>query len=117
MAGKPSPNNRGRKPGARNRSTIERELRAASGVQLALDGGPLPLDILLRVMRGDDGISDRQFAAAVAAAPYVHPKLATTTVNATVNRNARDLTDDELLAFIDSQAGENDDEAGLAKPH
>lgn len=65
----------GRKPGSRNKTTIERQLRAAAGVKAALDDGLLPLDVMLRVMRGDEAITARQFEAAQAAAPYVHARL------------------------------------------
>ena len=43
----------------------------------------LPLDIMLAVAAGGpeaDKISDRQLQAAIAAAPYVHPKLAAVAV-------------------------------------
>jgi hypothetical protein len=49
----------------------------------------LPLDIMLAVMRDEplsDGKkpTDEQLRAAIAAAPYLHPRLATTMLNATV---------------------------------
>lgn len=58
----------GRKPGARNKATIEqREAVAASGMT--------PLEYMLQVMReGTDGA--KRLDAAKAAAPYVHPRLA-----------------------------------------
>jgi hypothetical protein len=79
--GGPQPNS-GRKPGTKNRTTVERELRARFGLQAVLeDGGPLPLDILTSRMRDvplptGQRISDEMFQAAVAAAPYIHPRLA-----------------------------------------
>lgn len=73
----------GRKPGTKNLATIERELRARSGVASAVNNGLLPLDVMLAKLRNEalpDGTlpTDAQFQAAVAAAPYVHPRLAAT---------------------------------------
>ena len=75
-----TPKTGGRQPGSRNLVTVERELRAAHGVQAALDGGLLPLDILLARMRDEplpsgERATDEQVQAAIAAAPYVHPRL------------------------------------------
>jgi hypothetical protein len=75
----------GRRKGAPNKATVERKLRAAHGVEAAVVSGLLPLDVLLRVMRGDETITERQFSAAQAAAPYVHPRLAATTLDAKVS--------------------------------
>jgi hypothetical protein len=51
-------------------------MRAAAGLKAAHDSGELPLDVMLRRMHGDMTITDQQFEAAVAAAPYVHPRMA-----------------------------------------
>jgi hypothetical protein len=66
----------GRKAAGRNKTTIEREMRAARGVAGAEDAGLMPLDVMLARMRGEplsNGqiVTDEQFAAAVAAAPYM----------------------------------------------
>ena len=74
----------GRQKGTPNKSTIERKLRAQEGLAAARQTGRLPLDIMLAVAVGGPGadkISDRQLQAAIAAAPYVHPKLAAVAVN------------------------------------
>lgn len=73
----------GRKAGGKNRATIEHEMRARAGIQDALNSGLLPLDVMLARMRGQplpNGrmVTDEQFQAAIAAAPYVHPRLAAT---------------------------------------
>ena len=59
------------------------------GIQAATEDGVLPLDIMLAVMRDEplatgQKPTDEQLRAAIAAAPYLHPRLATTTLNATV---------------------------------
>jgi hypothetical protein len=65
----------GRAVGSRNRVTIQREILAGKGLSAALDAGETPLDVMLHRMRGTRAVSDEQFNAAVAVAPYVHPKL------------------------------------------
>jgi hypothetical protein len=58
----------GRQKGARNRATEEaRAAAAATGV--------LPLDYMLSVMRDNAADSKRRDAMAMAAAPYLHPRL------------------------------------------
>jgi hypothetical protein len=43
----------GRKPGSKSRTTMERELPAATGLKAVVEGGELPLDVILRRMRGN----------------------------------------------------------------
>jgi hypothetical protein len=55
-------------------------MQAKIGLQAAHEEGLLPLAVMLCRMRGQslpDGrtVTDEMFAAAVAAAPYLHPKL------------------------------------------
>jgi hypothetical protein len=58
----------GRQKGARNRATEEaRAVAAASGI--------LPLDYMLSVMRDPAADLKRRDAMAMAAAPYLHPRL------------------------------------------
>ena len=73
----------GRAPGTPNKATVERRMRVQAGLEAAKLTGKLPLDIMLTVAAGGpeaDKISDRQLQAAIAAAPYVHPKLAAVAV-------------------------------------
>ena len=62
----------GRPKGSRNRRT-EMQIEAASN-------GILPLDFLLGLMRDPAQNAATRLTAAISAAPYVHPKLATTTL-------------------------------------
>lgn len=64
-----SGNARGRPKGARNKRT-----RAL--IEAAEAGGETPLQYMLRVMRDPNAGDKRRDAMAMAAAPYVHPKLA-----------------------------------------
>src|SRR6516165_7799467 len=58
----------GRQKGARNRATAE--ARAAAEAT-----GVLPLDYMLSVMRDGHADPKRRDAMAIAAAPYLHPKV------------------------------------------
>jgi hypothetical protein len=58
----------GRQKGARNRATAEaRAAAAATGI--------MPLDYLVSVMRDTNADAKRRDAMAIAAAPYLHPKV------------------------------------------
>lgn len=59
----------GRRKGTPNRATARREREVAKM-------GQTPLEYMLRVMRDSRASGDRRDKMAVAAAPYVHPKLA-----------------------------------------
>jgi hypothetical protein len=92
----------GRQRGTPNKATIEREIRAAHGVHAAVNGGVLPLDILLARMRDEplpngEKPTDAQFEAAVAAAPYLHPRLAATTLKASVTLPVKPPIDTDQL--------------------
>ena len=68
----------GRKAGGRNKATIEREIRTTHGIAAVRATDVLPLDIMLAVAGGGeaaDKITDRQLQAAIATAPYLHPRL------------------------------------------
>lgn len=68
----------GRRKGTPNLVTVERRMRAQAGVIDARETGVMPLDIILAVARGGDAadkITDRQLNAAIAAAPFLHPRL------------------------------------------
>lgn len=61
--------------------------------------GVTPLEILARVMQGDNTITPLQFEAAKAVAPYLHARLATVQMRATLQRSVEDMTDEELAAL------------------
>ena len=99
MAGGGKREGAGRKPGSVNR--ISRKVR-----EDAAKTGELPHELLLRISRGEtiDGHApafSERMDAAKAAAPYFAPKLAATEFNMhNDKREAKDLTDAELLAVI-----------------
>lgn len=59
----------GRKKGAATRMNEEARAKAA-------EGGLMPLDYMLSILRDEDMPADARMDAAKAAAPYVHAKLA-----------------------------------------
>ncbi|MEE8663485.1 MAG: hypothetical protein SOH81_07890 [Acetobacter sp.] len=67
-----------------------------------------PLEIMARVMNGDVTVTEMQFEAAKAAAPYIHPKLSAVQMNATVRRSVEDMTDEELVALANDGEGESE---------
>lgn len=60
----------GRKRGTPNKASVERQKEVAAT-------GITPLDYMLKVMRNPKADASRRDEMAKAAAPYVHPKLAT----------------------------------------
>lgn len=73
----------GRKPGVPNKVTAERQAEIAAS-------GKTPLDYLLDVMRDENREASERLDAAKAAAPYVHPKLSSVEMNASVNVSHED---------------------------
>jgi hypothetical protein len=88
----------GRPLGARSRSTIERETMAELGRKLMRKSKRTPLEVILMRMDGDPTITDSMFAAAVAAAPYIHPRLAATEATIKSDNIHRVLSDQPLTA-------------------
>jgi hypothetical protein len=64
----------GRKKGTRNRATEEARAAAAAA-------GTMPLDYMLAVMRDISADTKRRDAMAMAAAPYLHPKVSSVDVS------------------------------------
>jgi|SRR5579859_1103656 len=121
----PPPKNKGGRPkGSVNRSSREM-------LELARKSGPTPLEIMLGVARArfKDGQFDSALDAAGKAAPYLHPKLATTQVTGVGGgplsfydlSKMKDMSDDELanlarlaekLAATGSNPGGDSEEEG-----
>ena len=64
----------GRPKGAKNKSTEER-------MAALLEGGETPLEYMLRVLRDPATEHKRRDDMARGAAPYIHPRLATTEIS------------------------------------
>jgi hypothetical protein len=98
----------GRRAGTPNRATLERQARARAGIEAALAAGLMPLDVILTVMRGGPAaaaISERQYQAACAAVPFLHPKLSSTALDATLRAAAAAAPTDDQLAAIARAGG------------
>ncbi len=65
----------GPRPGAGRKQGQTTKLNEAARKQAA-EGGLMPLDYMLQILRDEDKPDDERFEAAKAAAPYVHAKLA-----------------------------------------
>lgn len=65
----------GKQPGA-GRPKGSKDTRTQELVKKALEGGMTPLEYMLKVMRDETIEKSRRDSMAVAAAPYIHPKLA-----------------------------------------
>lgn len=72
----------GRKKGVPNKVTLEREAEIKAS-------GLTPLEYMLRVMRDEKAPEERRDDMAKAAAPYVHPKLASVDMNASLSGNLK----------------------------
>jgi hypothetical protein len=66
---------KGRKTGGRQKGTPNK--RTQEVVAKIEASGLTPLDYMLKVMRDENELPDVRLDAAKAAAPYVHPRLAT----------------------------------------
>jgi hypothetical protein len=84
----------GRPKGSANVRTLEIANRAAKE-------GITPLEVMLEIMKEFRAEGNREMAldAATKAAPYLHSKLSSVDLKATVKKTASELTRDELLAI------------------
>lgn len=107
----------GRRPGIPNKASAERQKKVAAT-------GITPLDYMLKVMRDGKADVSRRDDMAKAAAPYVHPRLATTTHQGknggpiqTVNlTSVSDADLDRLEALFGPLAGGTGDDADTDPP-
>lgn len=98
--------NSGRKKGTEASITKARREMAEKAAKKMIAAQATPLEIMGRVMAGDTSVTEMQFEAAKAAAPYIHPKLSAVTMNATVKRSVTEYSDDELAALAgEGEAG------------
>ena len=105
----------GRPKGSKNRFTVHgRAMDDAKQFLSGLDVPPeiaamTPLQVMLKAMAIEAAKDNWKQAAFFAkeAAPYVHPRLTSVNVNATVKKSIDDFTDEELaLIAIGAEGGE-----------
>jgi hypothetical protein len=84
----------GRRKGAPNKATAERQAAIAAS-------GETPLDYMIQVMRDQNAPVERRDEMAKAAAPHVHPRLAAVEYAGTNgSKPANEMSDEELMAII-----------------
>lgn len=99
-------NQGGRPKGKLNQATVRRKAIAERVEKDLAKKKATPLEIMARVMNGDLSVTEMQFEAAKAAAPYIHPKLSAVQMNATVRRSVADMSDEELAALAYDEGSE-----------
>lgn len=70
----------GRKTGGRRKGSINKA--TAEKIAAERNSGLMPLDYMLQVMRDESALQPRRDEMAKAAAPYLHPRLASAEVKA-----------------------------------
>lgn len=86
----------GREKGTRNKRT-EEQARAIA------DSGLTPLEYLMSIVRDTEASQELRIDAAAKAAPYVHPRLASTDVQmSSITKHVREMTEAELMAVIET---------------
>jgi hypothetical protein len=102
------PKSGGRKKGTPNKATLVRQQELAAS-------GELPLDSMLSVMRDETADVRRRDAMAVAAAPYVHPRLATIPHTAESEKPTPMVVSVEFVRAIDGRPAPPDLPANVAR--
>ena len=91
----------GARPGAGRREGV-RNKRTQEMIELATRDGVSPLEYMLQVLRDEDQPPLARFEAAKAAAPYVHPRLASIEANVKSTMSQEDAL--EALAALKAAA-------------
>jgi hypothetical protein len=86
-------------PGSRAEQRAFKRQAVREAVELAKAEGETPLEYMLRVMR-TSGDPKRCDAMAIAAAPYLHPRLSNATVTMQDKRGLADIDTAELIAAL-----------------
>lgn len=92
----------GRKPGSRNKMTLERAAARDAVIGKAMAEGTTPLAVMMTVMLGGkaaEKVTERQYLAAKDAAPYVHARMAAIQHSGKIGIEPSEMTDAELAAL------------------
>lgn len=87
----------GRQKGTKNKTTLIREQRREEIIAAAKNEGETPLEYMLKVMRTSED-AKRRDAMAIAAAPFVHAKLASVELKGDPENPVEVVTRVELVA-------------------
>ncbi len=107
----------GRRVGAGRPQTAQTVSRKQLAIDLMaeLNGlGVTPLHIFSSMMRGNESITEAQFEAAKAAAPYMHARLTSIRLEASIKHSILDFSDEDLYAIVGSGEDEGDEGVGEA---
>jgi hypothetical protein len=88
----------GRPKGSKSRFSLDRDSVAQRGLNAALKTSRSPLEVILARMNGDDSVTDAAFQAAIAAAPYIHPRLASSDTTIKSDNTHRVVADEPMTA-------------------
>lgn len=105
--------NAGRKTSKTRETFIARSREAVANAKVT------PLEYLMEILQDASNEQKVRFQAAIAAAPYVHPRLSNSTVTTTVKKSVDELTTAELIAALQQDAdrsGTSPKKAGDAEP-
>ncbi len=91
--------NAGRKISKARETFIKRSREAVANAKIT------PLEYLMEILQNTENPQKERFQAAIAAAPYVHPRLSNSTVTTTVKKSVDELTTAELIAALQQDAG------------
>jgi hypothetical protein len=95
----------GKRPGSGRKPGTSTKLNQKAREQAA-EGGLMPLDYMLSILRSEDRSPADRFEAAKAAAPYVHAKLAAVELSGGLS-----FSHEDALAELDEPEGEGDTSA------
>ena len=101
------------------RKSKSREILIERSRDIAANARITPLEYMLEVLQNTENPQKQRFEAAIAAAPYVHPRLTSATVTTTIKRSVDELTTAELISALQQDAdssGAIEEEAGDGGP-
>ena len=93
--------NAGRKTSKARETFIARSREAVANAKVT------PLEYLMEILQNTENEQKVRFQAAIAAAPYVHPRLSNSTVTTTIKKSVDELTTAELISALQQGANRN----------
>jgi hypothetical protein len=94
----------GRTKGAKNKATLLKEEMISERVKAAQEAGLTPLEFMLAVLRDPANPMADRYVAARDAAPYMHPRLTSSTVKVDAKHTIADLDTAEIIAAIHAES-------------
>ena len=94
----------GRRENAGRKTSKPRETMIARSREAVANMKVTPLEYLMEVLQDPKNDRKERFQAAIAAAPYVHPRLSNSTVTTTIKKSVDELTTAEIIAALQQDA-------------